>query len=458
MGLLANRQTAIVQVFQLSLVIFCALAVSLTSVFAQQSRLPVVRDAEIEQLVKEYAAPILRASGLSNAGIEIIIINDSSFNAFVNGRRIFINVGALLMSETPNEIIGVIAHEAGHIAGGHLFRLREQMERAQTMAVLSTLLGAGAMVAGATSGQSGLAQAGGGIAAGGAELAKRGFLAYQRTEESAADRSAIEYLNATKQSGIGMLKTFERLGRGTSLLSNRPDPYQLSHPLPRDRVLALEQLVMESPYANAKDSPALQLRHDMMRAKIAAYTQGASAVRRLSKDRSSISALYGEAMLAHLAGSPADALRKIDTLISKQPKNAYFHELKGDALIRANKPDQAVQAYSAAIKLEPVRSNLIRMNLGQAYLSSGNPQAALKVILEGMAYDDRNAAGYQTLAQTYGQLGQIPQAELATAEMHFYAGQFGDARVFAGRAQQKLPQNSPEWRRAQDIINFKQIR
>src|SRR5690606_27052178 len=170
-----------------------------------------VRDAEIEALVAEYARPILEAAGLSKSGIEIILVNDNSFNAFVTGRRIFINTGALLMAETPNEIIGVLAHEAGHIAGGHQQRLRDQLSRAQTMAVIAALLGAGAVAAGAATGTDGLAQSGAGIVSGGVEAARRSVLAYQRSEETTADRSAITYLERTGQSARGMLKTFERL-------------------------------------------------------------------------------------------------------------------------------------------------------------------------------------------------------------------------------------------------------
>src|SRR5690606_24077503 len=149
--------------------------------------------------VADYARPILEAAGLGKSGIEIILINDPSFNAFVTGRRIFMNTGTLMMAETPNEIIGVLAHEAGHIAGGHQQRLREQLARAQTMAVIATLLGAGAVAAGAATGADGLAQSGAGIATGGMEAARRSVLAYQRTEETTADRAAITYLERTGQ-------------------------------------------------------------------------------------------------------------------------------------------------------------------------------------------------------------------------------------------------------------------
>ena len=196
--------------------------------------------------------------------IEIILVNDSRFNAFVAGRRIFINTGALLQAETPNEIIGVLAHEAGHIAGGHQERLRQQLARAQTMAIVSALLGVGAVAAGAAAKSSELAQAGAGIAAGGGEFARRGLLGYQRTEEITADRSALTYLEATGQSAKGMLTTFQRFQSALSLSGARVDPYQVSHPMPRDRIANLESLAEKSPYFDAQGpaDAAAAPRHD----------------------------------------------------------------------------------------------------------------------------------------------------------------------------------------------------
>jgi len=206
-----------------------ALAASLTLGAQAQGRVPVVRDAEIEALVREYAKPILKAAGLSNQNIEIILVNDARFNAFVTGRKMFINTGALMQAETPNEIIGVIAHEAGHIAGGHQQRLRQQLERAQTMAVVAGLLGMGAIAAGAATKTEGLGQVGAGVVAGGAEAARRGLLNYQRSEEVTADRSALTYLERTGQSAKGMLKTFARFQGALSLSGARVDPYLQSH-------------------------------------------------------------------------------------------------------------------------------------------------------------------------------------------------------------------------------------
>lgn len=426
---------------------------------AQQKRLPVVRDAEIEALVREYARPILGAAGLSRSGVEIILVNDRAFNAFVAGRRMFINTGALLIAETPNEIIGVIAHEAGHIAGGHQERLREQLARAQTMAVVASLLGIGATIGGALTDNSGLAQSGAGIAMGGGEMARRSLLGYQRTEEATADRSALVYLDKTGQSGRGMLKTFERFASALALTGSRVDPYQVSHPMPRERIANLETLVRQSPNFDKRDPAALQLRHDLMRAKIAAYTDGPSATSRLFRDDPrGLPALYADAINTHLRGSPADALRKVDGLLKSQPNNAYFHELRGDILMRANKPADAARAYQNAMRLDPSKSGLIRIGYGRALLAAGDPDSirgAVRELRAALDSDRENADGYMHLAQAYGRVGDIAEAELATAEMHYYSGAIQDARIFATRAQQKFKRGSPSWLRAQDIINQK---
>ncbi len=427
---------------------------------AQQRAVPVVRDAEIEALVREYAQPILGAAGLAQSGIDIILVNSGTFNAFVAGRRMFLHTGALATSETPNEIIGVIAHEAGHIAGGHQQRLREQLARAQTIAVVAAVVGVGAGIAASRSGTSGGGAAGAGLAMGGAEMARRSLLSYQRTEEATADRAAIDYLEATGQSARGMLRTFERFQGALALSGAQVDPYQLSHPMPRERIQNLQTLAQASRHFDRRDPDGLQLRHDLARAKIAAYTMGQGAVQRLFRnDPQGLPARYGDAIQTYLYGNPAQSLQKIDALIQAAPNNPYFHELRGEALIRANRPADAVGAFERALQVDPNRSGLIQVGLGQALVAVGTPEALRRAVGELQAGLGRNkefANGYRYLAQAYGMTGNVPEAELATAESHFHAGSFHEARVFAARAQQKMPTGSPGWLRAQDIINFRE--
>lgn len=447
-----------------TLLVAASLVLSLapTPAAAQKRSISIVRDAEIEALVADYARPILQAAGLGKSGIEIVLVNDPSFNAFVAGRRIFINTGALLMAETPNEIIGVLAHEAGHIAGGHQQRLRDQLSRAQTMSVIATLLGAGAVAAGAASGADGLAQSGAGIISGGVEAARRSVLAYQRSEEATADRAAITYLERTGQSARGMLKTFERLAGAMALSGVRVDPYQISHPVPRERIANLETLARSSKNFGRKDPPALQQRHDLMRAKISAYTQGhAAAMRLIGRNSGSQPALYADAIGTFLSGNSRAALGKIDALVKSAPNNPYFHEIRGEILLKSGRAEQAAQAFATALRLDPRKSGIIQIGYGQALMATDRPENLRKAIGELQAGLSRNkdyAAGYRYLAQAHGRLGNVGEAELATAEGHFHSGNIRDARIFAARAQQRLPRGTPGWLQAQDIINYKQPR
>lgn len=437
-------------------------AVTLSSILpatAQSSGVPIVRDAEIEALVTDYAAPILKAAGIKSGSVQIVLVNSSSFNAFVDGRRIFLNTGALSQSETPNEIIGVIAHETGHLAGGHQERLREQLRRARTMAVIGMLLGLGAGVAGAAAGSSAAAGAGSGIAMGSGELAMRSLLSYQRTEEITADRLAVNYLNATGQSTKGMLSTFERFANALSLTGTQIDQYRISHPLPRERIANLETLAKQSPNFDKVDAPALQLRHDLARAKIAAYTGGTGALQRMfRKDPRGLPARYGDAISTYLNGSARSALPKIDALIKEQPKNPYFHEIRGEMLLKANDPAGAAKAFQQAVNLDPRKSSLIRMSYGRALMLTGTPAnmpIAIRELKAGVSREPEFSGGYGYLAQAYGQSGQMGLADLATADMHYYSGDLQQAKIFAIRSQKTFKKGSPDWLRAQDIINTK---
>ena len=426
---------------------------------AHAQSLPVVRDAEIEALMRDYARPILKAAGLASSRVEVVLINAPSFNAFVTGRRIFFHTGALAEAETPNEIIGVLAHEAGHLAGGHQERLHERLSSFQTMAIVGMLLGVGVSVAGSASGSQSLGQAGAGLASAVPEVARRGLLGYQRSEESTADRSAITYLEATGQSAKGMLKTFERFAGAMTLSGVKVDPYQVSHPMPRERIANLETLARKSPHFDTADPPALQVRHDMMRAKIAAYTQGQGAVQRMFRNNPrGFAALYGDAIVTYLHGNPKTALAKADALLKQQPRNPYLHELRGDILIKANRADDAARAYASAVSLDPAQSGQLRIGYAQALLATGRPDAVNKAIGElraGLDKDPDFITGYRYLAQAYGLKGEIGLAELASAEGHYRTGQYRESKIFAARAQQKLQKGSPPWVRAQDIINFK---
>lgn len=426
---------------------------------AQSTRVPIVRDAEIEALLADYAEPIMRAAGVKRNRTEIVLVNQRSFNAFVSGRKIFINVGAIVQAETPNEIIGVIAHEVGHLAGGHQDRLRQQIDRAQTIAAVTTVLGVGAAIAGGVSGNRQAAQAGGGIAAGGVEAAQRGLMSYRRSEELAADRAAVDYLNRTGQSAKGLLTTFVRFQRDISLIADRINPYKISHPLPRERLSALETIARQSPHFDKTDSAALQRRHDRARAKILAYVFGPGAVDDAFRDApNSQAARYGKAISTFLYGSPRDAVPMIDRLIAESPNDPYLHEMKGEVLLRAQDAQGAVNAFSRAVQLTNGNAPTIQVALGHALVLAGgeaNLRRAIGELEVAITLDTANTRAYQHLAMAYGRLGADGEAELATAEANFHAGRYDEARRFAARAKRRFERGAPQWLRADDIQRFR---
>ncbi|MEL6436687.1 MAG: M48 family metalloprotease, partial [Pseudomonadota bacterium] len=415
---------------------------------AQTRRLPLVRDAEIEALMRDYADPLLRAAGLNRSRVDIVLVNSRSFNAFVSGRKIFVNVGAIVESQTPNELIGVFAHEIGHLAGGHQDRLRQQIDRAQTIATVTAAIGIGAAIAAGASGSGDGARAGAGLAAGGAEIARRGLLAYRRSEELTADRTAVDYLNATNQSAKGLLTTFTRFQRTLSLRATQPDPYQISHPLPRERMSSLETIARASPHFNKADKPSLVERHDRARAKILAYIYGRGALdRTFANKRNTLAGRYGDAVATFLYGNPRNAVAKIDALIRERPRDPYFYEMKGEILLRSQDVRGAISAFSKAVELSGGEAPTIQVALGHALVLAGDEQSLRRAVGElevAIATDPVNSRAYRHLAMAYGRLNETGNAELATAEANFHAGRYREAKQFAARAKRRFNQNEPQ--------------
>jgi predicted Zn-dependent protease len=435
---------------------------SLAPSFAQQNRprMSFIRDAEIEQLMREYLDPLLGAAGLRKGFIRVVLVSDRSFNAFVaDGRRVFVNIGAIMESTTPNQIIGVLAHEAGHIAGGHLARLRQELGNAQAIAIIGTLLGGAALIGGGQSRQVGADSQGAmGALLGGSEMARRYLLAYQRTEEAAADRAALKFLAATGQSAKGMLETFERMANEQLFASTRMDRYMQSHPLASDRVAALREIAPQSPHFDVKDPPARQARHDMIRAKLYAFTGNAAEInRRYPVYDQSMAARYARAIIEYRTGRPESALRQIDALIQAQPGNPYFWELKGQALLEGGRPQEAIAPLRRAVALAPGQS-LIRTMLGHALVATDNPRfmdEAIRELANATGRDPENYEGFQYLAQAYGRKGDEGNAALAAARAALIAGQNEEARRLARRAMGILPAGTPGHRLATDIFEQK---
>jgi predicted Zn-dependent protease len=421
----------------------------------------VIRDAEIEQLLKEYTQPLLRSAGLAQQNVQVVIINDRSFNAFVaDGRRIFVNGGALMESETPNQIIGVLAHETGHIAGGHLARLREALSAATTQSIIAMILGVGAMVAAGSSGNagSGLGQAGAAAIAGPTQAIQNTMFGYMRQQEEQADRAGVKFLTATGQSPKGMYETFKRLADQMLYQNRYISPYMQSHPLPRERVAALEGIARASPYWDHKDPPALQARHDLMRAKLFGFLERPDAVaRRYPPSDTSLAARYARAIAAYRYSDPRAAAASIDALIQAQPQNPYFYELKGQALLEAGKPAEAIAPLRHAVQLAS-NPTLIQIMLGQALVATrdrGHVDEAVSILQAAIAREPETPDAYSHLAMAYGLKNDLARADLASAQAAYMRGDIKTAREIATRAKMRFPVGSPGWVKADDLASLK---
>jgi predicted Zn-dependent protease len=432
---------------------------------AEAQGLPLIRDTEIELLLNDYSQSIFRAAGLGTGRVTVRIVNNESFNAFViDGRNVFMHTGTLAQANTPNEVIGVLAHEAGHIAGGHMAALRARIAKDQTRALLIQLLGIGAMIGGAASGGDGgreISSAGQGVMMGGNELIMRGLTAERRSQESAADQAGLQYLNATQQSGRGMLATFERFA-GQELFSDaHKDAFARTHPVATDRLARLRQLVESSPYYNKADPPQLQHRHDMMRAKLSGYMEAPSMVfNRYPPSDMSLPARYARAIASFRqgAGGFEQGMAGIESLIREQPNNPYFWEVKGDFLQKAGRPKEAIAPLRKALQLHKGDAPLVGVQLAQALLQTKEPQysdEAIALLRKAVQREPDNATAYNTLGQAYYDKGMLPQSELARAQGLFYFGALKQAQEFAKRAQAGLKPGSPDWVKADDIINYK---
>ena len=461
-----NKVGSMTMIAGRALLAICAVAATLSANAAsvRAQGLPLIRDAEIEALLQDYAKPIFQAAGFGSGRVTVRIVNNDSFNAFVvDGANVFVHTGTLTQAKTPNEVIGVIAHESGHIAGGHMAALRARIAKDQTRALLTQVLGIGAMVAGGVTGGSAgreTMQGGQAIMQGGGNIIMKGLLSERRSQESAADQAGLKYLTATKQSGRGMLETFERFKQQEYLSADMQDPFVRSHPLSVDRLARLSQLVTTSPYFNQKDPPSLQLRHDLMRAKLAGYLDPPAAVfNRYPASDNSLPARYARAIATFFRGGNGaleSSVQQIDGMIRENPEYPYFYELKADVLMRSGKMAAAVPDLRRALKLAPA-SPLIEVELASALQGSneaGGSKESIDLLRRSLVTDE-NGKAYRLLANAYYKDGKGPEADAMTAQAYFYEGNVKQAQIFAKRAQAKLRAGSPEWLKNDDIINYK---
>jgi predicted Zn-dependent protease len=408
-----------------------------------------LRDTETEELLRSYELPLARAAGIDLNTIRVFVAGDMSVNAFATQPQdIFIMAGMLLTVKTPNELIGVLAHETGHLSGGHLTRGQDAMSKATIPMLLSMIVGVAVMIAGG-------GPAGSAIMGMGQSMAMNQFMAYSRVEESSADQIAMKLLNATHQSPMGMYNTFVRFAQEEARMSYKIDPFAVSHPVGQDRVSALQDLVDASPYRDVPDPPQSVRALQMVQAKLAGFMlPPEETLRRYPVSNTSAAARYARAMAYMKKPALQQALSEINSLIAEEPNNPYYYEVLGQIHVMMAKPILGIPAYQKAVSLKPQAPQL-RAALGTAQLAMEDPNlapAALTNLKAALLVEEEDPFTWYEMAKAYSLMKNLPMADLATAESNYVVGNMPQAFIFASRARSKLPQGTPDWQRANDII------
>ena len=408
-----------------------------------------IRDAEIEHISRAWATPLFAAAGLTPGDVEIHLINDPTINAFVaGGQKVFLNTGLLLAAETENQIMGVIAHETGHLAGGHLARTQEALKIANVQTILAFLLGVAA-VAGGVPGDAGAA-----VVLGGQQIAERGYLQYSRAQESAADQAAFELMTAVGQPTIGLVEFLQIIARGDGLFENRGDPYTRSHPLFPDRIAALRtRIALAEPGPNRP--PLVSVADfERMQAKLAGFLQPPDRIlARYPMTDSSVPARYARAVAFHRAGRLDDALAEIAALLERAPDDPYFHELMGQVLMERGWVAESLAPYARAVGLAPDQP-LLHLGLASAMIATESLELmadAIRHLGVVTTIEPDNAGAWRQLAIAHGRYGNMGESALASAEQYLALGMVRDTLRFADQALNRLARGSPGWLRAQDI-------
>ncbi len=403
-----------------------------------------LRDADMEYALRQMAAPVLGAAGLNPDRVKVLVVNDSSLNAFVvSNDAIFIHYGLINRLGSAAMLQGIIAHEAAHIANGHIARRMGNMANARTIAGLGLALA----VAAAASGSS---QAAGGIALGTASSAQRAFLGHTRAEEASADQSGVRYMKSAGASPDGLLETLKIFQGQEALSAGRQDPYLRSHPLSRDRVRAVQGYVAS--YGTLPADPAAEYWFARLKGKLTAYTRAPSwTLRRLGDSGYKDVALLREAVAQHRNSRTRNALSAIDRAIAARPKDPFLQDQKGQILLETRNFSAAVNAYGRGAQMAP-NNPLILSGYGRALLANGQVQKALPVLEKSRRQDFRDGSMLRDLATAYAKTGQTGMAALVTAERYALSGRFKDAGIHAKRATGLLATGSGPWQRAQDVL------
>ncbi len=408
-----------------------------------------IRDAEIEDTLRAYGNPIFRAAGLNPEAVHIFIVNDPTINAYVaGGSNMFIHTGLILKTDRPSMLIGVMAHETGHMAGGHLAQGTEQLKDAQLGTVISALLGVAA-AAGGGGGEAGMA-----IMSAGQEIALRNFLHFSRSNESAADQAGLNYLDRLGISAFGMLRMLEILRQNENRSYGTPDPYTRTHPLNIDRITHIRDHVLHSSIPEGFTPAEFTGRHARMLAKLTGFI-GSPEQTLLTyplKD-TSIPARYARTIAYYRIPNLPKALAELDTLIRTKPDDPFFHELRGQVLFENGKIPDAVQSYSKAAALLP-DSALILTDYGKVLIATENPAnlaQAVRILERSSVLDNSNADTWHFLAIGYGKLGNLGMSYLSLAEEASLADNPKDVLRNVTLALKQLGHDNPARLRANDL-------
>lgn len=415
---------------------------------AQAQRIPVVRDAEIETSIHRMLTPIFRAAGLTPEAVSIFLVQDDGVNAFVaGGQNIFVNTGLIIEARNADELMGVLAHETGHIAGGHLVRGQEMVERSKLIATIGSLLGA---AAGAAAGRGDAAMAGAFTAQ---DMVRQNMVNFTRGIESSADQAGLRFLAQAGIPADGMLSFLKRM-QDAELAHPRGSDYSRTHPLTADRIEAVQEAVDKSALRGGPVPPGYDDQFARMRAKLIGFTQPETVGRVYPASDTSLPAQYARAIGAYRRNVFADALGRTDALIKAEPRNPYFLELRGQILLETGRLAEARPYYERALALLPGEPQLL-IPLAQTKIDRGSDAELRSAIrdLERASVDPETTLPivWRLLGTAYGKTGDMGKASLALAEDNLARGDLPNARAQVARALQLLPRGSPGWRRAQDL-------
>ena len=408
---------------------------------------PIIRDAEIETTIREFTDPVFAAAGLDINAVHVYLLGVDDINAFVaGGMNVFIYTGLLVRTQRPNQLVGVVAHETGHIAGGHLARVQEALRNATVESIIGMVLGGAASAMGGGGGAGILVGPG---------AATQSMLQYTRTMEASADAAAMTFLDKTHQSSRGLLEFFQILQQMEHTFYGKQNPYLNNHPLTESRIANVQAHVDKSPYSDVPDPPAWVVAHKRMVAKLIGYLYPVDQVLiKYPESDKSVYGRYARSIAYFRIGQLQKALPEIDSLIAEYPNDPFFQEQKGQILYQTGHGRDALVNYGKAVELAPDQP-LIRMELAQVQLEQNDPSlipAAIKGMKQVVLVESDNPDAWRTLAIAYGKGGDEGMAALSLAEAAAANGNVRMAHLEAKSAMEKLPQGSPAWIRAQDIL------